>query len=676
MTIITESSQGILVEDGYCAGGVTSAGQARVSKPKEYGHPVENLLAVAVTHPGLSIFLGILSYAETLLQVGVGTILGEARQLITALAGGLPLIRILWRLYVHDRGPNGCDGHLLIFPLDLLTGKILPLYCRDRTSVAITEKLPRLLDLEANRANPWDHWRINPMPTVREVLAGEARAWFVETTTLLIDGLRFGTYHTREDVVQGYKDAGAEILAVNCHDIMVSHNGHAYEIRGGIVSQRFPHEHSNLWDHRRFNPMPSVRTFLAVQEQKWFGETTKLLIDGLRSGTYRTRAGAVQGYKDAGVEILGAYYHHVNIRHDGHEYEIKGGIVSQRFPHARASGKAEADPGRSQADIDREIGELREELSALSVQRAATFARFSRVRGVAEAGGFSPRVVAYLKATPRALEELARRLCKETARHVLGVEQGVGDRSKPLAKHPDHGDGHTLDDGRGRAVHAPREDVRGPEDVDIESFSRAGKFPARSHDSGARVDEAATGHGGAPAKAPSIPIRNDSTCRSTKWMPTGIDRGISPGFTVNRDGREPEQKASPHLAIFENTEKYHERLESDWIGEQEALIETAERVAKDIAIRIRRARKLRLAHKLFGIGDLQDASADYGIGGNSQGTSRTVPEALSGLVSGLAELTATRSRCAREIEVGLAPRVPVVVRNAPIGRPRGMEVGL
>lgn len=235
-----------IVEDlahahSYCANGITGVGKPREAEAIVVGHSLDKLEAIAQAHPGLRIFVTIISYAEGILKVGVDRIVQESLELLRAHLGQLPLYRVLWRVYIHTRGKLGCDGHLLGIPLDLLTGKVLPLIPRDKLAVAINEKLPRLWDLELDRANPLDWFRLDLRPVEPAGLPRSELNWLRDTYALLADGLRAGLYANYADMLQALRDAGATIIQSYYHHIVIEHENHQYPLWGTLFSQRFPH---------------------------------------------------------------------------------------------------------------------------------------------------------------------------------------------------------------------------------------------------------------------------------------------------------------------------------------------------------------------------------------------------------------------------------------------------
>lgn len=215
-------------------------GAARPAQPISIGCTEEQLMDLALSWPDIQCFYIIISYLEPLRVVGIGNVEWEAKELLAAHLGGLSLSRVVWHGWVHSRGEVGCDLHLCALPLDLLTDKILPLFCRDRTMVAISEKLLRIWDLENNRASPRDWWRLSLEIKAPTNLRPHHRQWLADTHWLIRDALRAGSITCRADVVQALRDAGAVIVSEHYHHIAIKYENTPITLRGTFYSERFP----------------------------------------------------------------------------------------------------------------------------------------------------------------------------------------------------------------------------------------------------------------------------------------------------------------------------------------------------------------------------------------------------------------------------------------------------
>jgi hypothetical protein len=222
----------------YMREDIAANGNLRPSAPITFGDPEELLLDVAASRPSTRPFAVIISYHETLKEVGVDVIRSESRQYLEACAGGVSLRRFPWLVSIHAR-TCGCDAHLIAIPFDLYTGLVLPLFCRERTMVELNELLPRRWDLQRGRASPGDWWRRKLETPPAKAMSPAAAAWFVATDAAITDGLRAGIYGSREEVIDALRDAGARVEAVFFTHIVILYANKTYTLRGGKYSGRF-----------------------------------------------------------------------------------------------------------------------------------------------------------------------------------------------------------------------------------------------------------------------------------------------------------------------------------------------------------------------------------------------------------------------------------------------------
>ena len=222
----------------YIREDIAANGNLRPSAPITFGDPDELLLDVAASRPSTRPFAVIISYFETLKEVGVEVIRSEARQYLEACAGGMSLDRFPWLVSIHER-TCGCDAHLIAIPLDLYTGLVLPLFCRDKTMVELNELLPRRWDLQRGRASPGDWWRRKLETPPAKAMSPAAAAWFVATDAAITDGIRAGMYGSRAEVVAALRDAGARVEAVFFTHVVICYDNKNYTVRGGKYSGRF-----------------------------------------------------------------------------------------------------------------------------------------------------------------------------------------------------------------------------------------------------------------------------------------------------------------------------------------------------------------------------------------------------------------------------------------------------
>lgn len=222
----------------YIREDIAANGNLRPSAPITFGDPDELLLDVAASRPSTRPFAVIISYCETLKEVGVEVIRSEARQYLEACAGGVSLDRFPWLVSIHER-TCGCDAHLIAIPLDLYTGLVLPLFCRDKTMVELNELLPRRWDLQRGRASPGDWWRRKLETPPAKAMSPAAAAWFVATDAAITDGIRAGMYGSRAEVVAALRDAGARVEAVFFTHVVICYDNKNYTVRGGKYSGRF-----------------------------------------------------------------------------------------------------------------------------------------------------------------------------------------------------------------------------------------------------------------------------------------------------------------------------------------------------------------------------------------------------------------------------------------------------
>jgi hypothetical protein len=225
----------------YNGGPIASNGELRVAPPITNDRQVERLLDIAISMPHLAPFSVVNSYAESLERVGLKRVVFEAQELMRLHAGGLPLWCFSWDCWVHRR-TNGCDAHTIAVPLDLASGRVLPLFVRDKTMVQLVEKTCRMWDLEQGRSSPQDWWRRSDLhnPTPRKLDLAEEIKWFRSTDDHIADWIRAGMITDRAGVLKALADAGA-IVGEDKYfpHIVATYGKKTFSLRRGKYSRRF-----------------------------------------------------------------------------------------------------------------------------------------------------------------------------------------------------------------------------------------------------------------------------------------------------------------------------------------------------------------------------------------------------------------------------------------------------
>jgi len=226
-------SQGI----GYIFGETNAKGQPRPFAPKLLAGNPQLLLDVGgsclLTHSCYSVAQ---SYGELLPDELAAEIAIDRLRLR---CGGLDLSRVAYVVVVH-RHLHRIDTHTLAVPLDLVSGRSLPIFPRDRLACELFKLTRRSTNLLNGLSDPDDPWRRRVTHLMPSNISFTTEVWFRATDDQLGDWLRAGLIRTRSEIIDYMISAGAQLVGAYHHKIIIRHDDDVIALHGGKYSCGFP----------------------------------------------------------------------------------------------------------------------------------------------------------------------------------------------------------------------------------------------------------------------------------------------------------------------------------------------------------------------------------------------------------------------------------------------------